>query len=56
MTKGDKKTDAFSITLPTQAIDMIEGLIAEGLYGTTRAEIARQLILDQLKVMKAERR
>jgi Arc/MetJ-type ribon-helix-helix transcriptional regulator len=56
MSDTGKKTESFSITLPLQAIEMIESLISEGLYGTKKAEIARQLILDQLKVLKAQRR
>jgi hypothetical protein len=40
----------FSITLPDEAIDMIEqGLAPFGLYGKTRAVIAANLILDTLK-------
>jgi len=41
---------AFSITLPNEAIDMIEnGLIPFGLYGKQRAVVAANLILDVLK-------
>lgn len=40
----------FSISLPTEAIDMIEnGLKYFGLYGKKRATICRALILDALK-------
>jgi hypothetical protein len=40
----------FSITLPDEAIEMIEkGLVPFGLYGKTRALIAANLILDMLK-------
>jgi hypothetical protein len=40
----------FSITLPDEAIEMIEkGLIPFGLYGKTRGAIAAGLILDMLK-------
>lgn len=49
MPQEDKDTGSFSITLPTEAIEMIEKLIPFGLYGKKRASIASQLILDQLK-------
>jgi hypothetical protein len=40
----------FSITLPDEAIEMIEkGLVPFGLYGKTRALVAANLILDMLK-------
>jgi hypothetical protein len=40
----------FSITLPDEAIEMIEkGLIPFGLYGKTRGAVATNLILDMLK-------
>jgi hypothetical protein len=40
----------FSITLPDEAIEMIEkGLLPFGLYGKTRALVAANLILDTLK-------
>lgn len=39
----------FSITLPTEALEMIEkGLIPWGLYGKRRATICRALILAML--------
>ena len=47
-----KKDDSeqFSITLPMDAIEMIEqGLIQFGLYGKRRATICSALILDMLK-------
>lgn len=53
MARGDKDTDSFSITLPIEAIEMLEKLIPVGLYGKKRATIASQLILDQLKHMRA---
>ena len=40
----------FSITLPIEAVEMIEkGLIPFGLYGRKRATVCRALILDMLK-------
>jgi hypothetical protein len=44
------ETEQFSITLPVEAIEMIEqGLIPFGLYGKKRSTIAANLILDMLK-------
>jgi hypothetical protein len=40
----------FSISLPTEAIEMIDnGLIAYGLYGKRKATICRELILVMLR-------
>jgi hypothetical protein len=48
--QGDPDTDQFSITLPLDAIEMIEnGLIHYGLYGKKRATVTASLILDVLK-------
>jgi hypothetical protein len=48
--KADPETEQFSITLPIEAIEMIEnGLIPRGIYGKKRASVAAQLILDMLK-------
>ncbi len=44
----------FTISLPEQAIDLIEKLEPHGIYGDSRAEIARNLILDALKKMVAD--
>jgi len=48
--KGDSETKQFSITLPIDAVEMIEkGLIPFGLYGKKVATVAANLILDALK-------
>jgi hypothetical protein len=48
--KEDQDTSQFSITLPLDAIEMIEnGLIPFGLYGKKRATVCANLILDMLK-------
>jgi hypothetical protein len=47
------KAPGFTITLPDEALAMIKQLEPVGLYGTNRAEIARQLILDHLKLLRA---
>lgn len=52
MSKPDTVT--FSITLPAQANRLLIALIPDGLHGPTRAEVARALILDQLKLLKAQ--
>jgi len=43
------KTKPFTITLPRQALEMIEELKGIGLYGNNRAEISRALILARLE-------
>jgi Arc/MetJ-type ribon-helix-helix transcriptional regulator len=48
-TRSPKSTDQVSVTLPSQALDMIEGLRKVGLYGTTRGEIIRTLVLARLE-------
>jgi Arc/MetJ-type ribon-helix-helix transcriptional regulator len=45
------RKDQFSVTLPQQAIEMLEELVSLGLHGKTRAEVARKLILDRLEDM-----
>ena len=48
--RGDAETKQFSITLPLDAVEMIEnGLIPFGLYGKRLATISAALILDMLK-------
>ena len=46
---GPGKTDSFTITLPVQAIGMIKDLIPTGLYGSSRGEVSRALILSRLE-------
>lgn len=43
------KMEQFSISLPIQALDMIEKLVPIGLYGNSRGEVARALILSRLE-------
>jgi hypothetical protein len=48
--RGSKAgTAQFSITLPAEAVVLIERLARTGLYGVTRAEVSKSLILDGLK-------
>jgi hypothetical protein len=50
MTSEKDESPQFSISLPLEAIEMIEeGLKYYGLYGKKRATICRALILDMLK-------
>jgi Arc/MetJ-type ribon-helix-helix transcriptional regulator len=42
------ETLQFSVTLPGQAVDLIKQLVALGLHGSSRAEVVRKLVLDQL--------
>lgn len=48
-TRKPKATNQISVTLPIVALEMVEELQAVGLYGTTRAEVARTLILARLE-------
>ena len=52
MAKPD--TVQLTVTLPAQVARTMEALIPDGLHGATRAEVARTLILDQLKTLKAQ--
>jgi hypothetical protein len=46
---------AFTVRLPAKAIEMIEkDLIPTGLYGTSRAEVARALIIARLEQLVGE--
>ncbi len=44
-----RTTTAFTVTLPEQAVAMIDQLISVGLHGNSRAEVARSLILSRLE-------
>lgn len=46
---GNSNTEQFSVTLPTQAIGMLEQLVPLGLHGNSRGEVARTLILSRLE-------
>ncbi len=52
MAKPD--TVQLTVTLPAQVVRRMEELIPEGYHGASRAEVARTLILDQLKLLKAQ--
>lgn len=47
--------DTIAVRLSPQAIAMIDALVPLGLFGTSRGEVARSLILDQLKKLAAEK-
>lgn len=51
---GPFETLQISITLPVQAIEMMKELEAAGLHGSSRGEIARKLILDQLTYLAGQ--
>lgn len=53
-TRSPTNTAQISVTLPTNVLDLLEDLIGEDLYGPTRAQVAAQLILDHLKVLRAQ--
>ena len=45
---------SFTITLPDEIIETMMDLLPSKAFGTNRAEIARQLIIDMLKRMHAD--
>lgn len=45
----DGPTMQFSVSLPLQALALLEQLIPLGLHGNSRAEVARALILHRLE-------
>jgi hypothetical protein len=48
------ETLQFSITLPAQAVALIQQLASVGLHGSSRGEIVRKLILDQLTYLAGQ--
>lgn len=49
-----ERKDTLPVRLPVQAIEMLDSLVEVGLHGSNRGEVARNLILDQLKRLTAE--
>ncbi len=47
-------TDQFSITLPIQSIEMLEDLVPRGIFGASRAQVARKLIHDRLEELASK--
>ena len=43
------ETVQFSIRLPTKAAEALEALVESGLYGSSRAEVAKMIILRYLQ-------
>jgi Arc/MetJ-type ribon-helix-helix transcriptional regulator len=54
-TRGGKTKPQQSIALPEEAWKMIDELVEKGLHGSSRGEVARSLILDQLKMLARDR-
>jgi hypothetical protein len=50
---GAPKTVQFSITLPVEATDKMKKLAKTGFFSPSRGEIARELILAQLRELGA---
>lgn len=51
---GKETGTAFTVTLPKQAIDVIDNLATMGIFGDKRAVVARTLILDAIKRLVAD--
>jgi len=43
------ETKPFTVVLPTKAAKRLEILVETGLYGSTRAEVAKNIILQHLQ-------
>lgn len=52
MTRETK--DMVPVRLPRQAVEMLDDLIPVGLFGTSRGEVARTLILYRLAELAAD--
>ncbi|MEM9838597.1 MAG: hypothetical protein AAF830_05515 [Pseudomonadota bacterium] len=48
---GKEKSEQMSISLQPETIRLLDILAKSGFYGNKRAEVARILILDQLKTL-----
>lgn len=48
------ETDHFTVTLPVHVIAMLEELALTGLYGSSRGEVARTLILSRLEQLASQ--
>jgi hypothetical protein len=53
-TRSPTATVQFTVTVPQRASDLMEALVPIGLYGSTRAEVARALILARLEDVVAK--
>lgn len=49
-----RKNDQTSVTLPANALLMLDQAMETGLFGSTRGEVMRAMILDQLRRLLAE--
>ena len=49
-----EKKDQFTVRLPKAALAMVDDLIGS-VYGITRGEVGRSLIVDHLKKLAAEK-
>ena len=46
---ASSETKPFTVVLPTKATERLEILVETGLYGSTRAEVAKNIILQHLQ-------
>ena len=46
---ASSETKPFTVVLPTKAAERLEILVETGLYGSTRAEVAKNIILQHLQ-------
>ena len=53
--RGETDSIQFTITLPRKAADLLESLIEEGVYGSSRAAVASMIILRYLQDLQRNR-
>jgi len=46
---ASSETKPFTVVLPSRAAERLEILVETGLYGSTRAEVAKNIILQHLQ-------
>lgn len=46
---ASSETKPFTVVLPAKAAERLEILVETGLYGSTRAEVAKNIILQHLR-------
>lgn len=51
---SEEKKEQIAVRLPKAALVMVDDLIGS-VYGTTRGEVARSLIIDHLKKLAADK-
>ena len=53
-TRKPTDTASMTVTLPVEILEVLEELIEERTYGTSRAQVGAQLILDHVKLLRVQ--